>query len=84
MLSTRILKGLKGSSPFALVPHEVVLDGKQGAEMLWFEFLGAIIEVKLIKLGYFSAPPEPGSAERAGRLLSPPRMVLPAAALQSV
>lgn len=81
MLSTRVLKGLKHSSSLMLVPCEVVLDGKQGSEMLWFEFVGATLDLKPKEMGQSSAPPAPGSAER---LLSPPSMALLTAALPSV
>lgn len=81
MLSTSILKGLKCSSHLVLVPCEVVLDGKQGAEMLWFEYVGATIDLRPKKPDQSSAPPALGSVERAGRLLSPASMELLAAAL---
>lgn len=35
VLSTGILKRLKCSGPLMLLPHDAVLDGKQGAEMLY-------------------------------------------------
>lgn len=45
-MSIRVLKGLKCSNPLALVPHGLVLNGKQGAEMLWFEFVGTTLDLK--------------------------------------
>lgn len=81
MLSTSVFKALKRSSPLVLTPREVVLDGKHGAEMLWFAFVGDTIDLKLKEPGQSSAPAVLGSAERAGRLLSPPGMAPLTAAL---
>lgn len=75
MLTTRLLKGLKHSSSLMLVPHELVLDGKQGAEMLWFEFVGTTLDLKPKDTGQSNASPALGSAKRAGRLLGPPSML---------
>ena len=80
MLSTRVLKGLKRSSPLVLVLREVVLDGMQGAEVLWFEFVGATLDLKPKDPGQSSATPAPGSAWRAGRPLGPSSVALLAAA----
>ena len=81
MLSTSVLKGLKRSSPLVLAPREVVLDRQQDAEMLWFEFAGATLDLKPEEPRQSSAPAVLGSAERAGRLLGPPGMAPLTAAL---
>lgn len=49
--------------------------------MLWFEFVGATLDLKPEELGGSSAPGVLGSAERAGRLLAPPGMAPLTAAL---
>lgn len=79
MLSTGVLKGLNCSSPLV----RWFLDGKQGVEMLWFEFVGATLDLKPKLPGQSSALPAPGSAMRAGRLFGPLGMALLTAALPS-
>lgn len=64
--------------------REMVLDGKQGVEMLWFEFVGATLDLKPKLPAQSSALPAPGSAVRAGRQLGPLSMALLTAALPSV